>query len=263
MGSYETSAGLLLMVAVLSARIGTALLMFPLFSAGALPLSVRASIIAGLAVCLLPMQGLGNMQALAQLSAVSAVTLLLKEVALGFVLGWVGSAGFWAVHAAGAIIANQAGLSMAFTIDPLQGEEDSLVGGFLVQVLSIVFLASGGLLLLLGVLYESFGVWPVNALAPRINPVLWLDAGIQVIRLMSELALRVAAPFVLLMLLVEVSLGLLGRYAPQLNVFFLALPIKAAILVVLLLVYAMVLVDGSALPDVAGAMRRVLMGAQK
>lgn len=248
------------MVAVLSARIGTALLMFPMFAAGALPTSVRASITAGLAICLLPVVGMGNMLALAQLDAMSLSMLLMKEVALGFAMGFVGSAGFWAVHAAGAIIENQAGLSVATTIDPLAGEEDSLIGGFLVQVLSIIFLASGGFLVLLGALYESFSVWPVIDLAPKIDPTLWLKAGMQVIRWMSELALRVAAPFVLLMLLVEVGMGFLGRYAPQFNVFFLAMPVKAAVLLVLLLVYAVVLADASALPDVAGAMRRMFAG---
>jgi type III secretion protein T len=260
MGSYESSAGLLLMVAVLSARIGTALLMFPMFAAGALPTSVRASITAGLAICLLPVVGMNNMLALAQLDAMSLAMLLGKEVALGFAMGFVGSAGFWAVHAAGAIIENQAGLSSATTIDPLAGEEDSLIGGFLVQVLSIVFLASGGFLVLLGALYESFRVWPVIDLAPKIDPTIWLNAGVQVIRGIGELALRVAAPFVLLMLMVEVGMGFLGRYAPQFNVFFLAMPIKAIVLLVLLLVYAMVLADGSALPDVAGAMRRMFAG---
>lgn len=260
MASYESSAGLLLTVAVLSARIGTALVMFPMFSAGALPMSVRTTITAGLAVCLLPMIGMGNMLALGGLDAMSLTLLLVKEVALGFALGLVGSIGFWAVHAAGAIIENQAGLSMATTLDPLAGQEDSLVGGFLVQVLSVIFLASGGLLALLGALYESFRVWPVADLAPTINPSMWLGAGLQVIRLMSELALRVAAPFVLLMLMVEVGMGLLGRYAPQFNVFFLALPVKAVVLVVMLLVYAIVLADGSALPDVAGAMRRMFQG---
>jgi type III secretion protein T len=260
MGSHESSAGLLLMVAVLSARIGTALLMFPMFSAGALPTSVRASITAGLAICLLPVVGMGNMLALAQLEAMPLAALLAKEVALGFGLGLVGSAGFWAVRAAGSIIENQAGLSAATTIDPLAGEEDSLIGGFLVQVLSIIFLASGGFLVLLGALYESFSVWPVMDLAPRIDPMIWLNAGVQVIRWMSEMALRVAAPFVLLMLMVEVGMGFLGRYAPQFNVFFLALPVKAAVLLVLLFVYAIVLVDGSALPDVAGAMRSMSEG---
>ena len=234
--------------------------MFPMFAAGALPTSVRASITAGLSICLLPVVGMNNMLALAQLDAMSLTILLGKEVALGFAMGFVGSAGFWAVHAAGAIIENQAGLSSATTIDPLAGEEDSLIGGFLVQVLSVIFLASGGFLILLGALYESFSVWPVIDLTPKINPTVWLNAGLQVIRGVLELALRVAAPFVLLMLMVEVGMGFLGRYAPQFNVFFLAMPVKAAVLLVLLFIYAMVLADGSALPDVAGAMRRMFAG---
>lgn len=260
MNPYESSSGLLLTVVVLSARIGTALLMFPMFAAGALPGSVRASITAGLAVCLLPVAGMGPMLALAQMDALSLSMLLGKEVALGFGLGLVGSAGFWAVHAAGSIIENQAGLSAATAVDPLAGEEDSLIGGFLVQVLSIVFLASGGFLTLLGALYESFRVWPVVDLSPRIDPAIWLQAGTRLIRAMGDLALRVAAPFVMLMLMVEVGLGLFGRYAPQFNVFFLALPVKAGVLLALLLVYAAVLTDGSALPDVAGAIRRMFSG---
>jgi type III secretion protein T len=261
MGSYESSAAVLLTVAVLSARIGTALLMFPMFSAGSLPTSVRATITAGLSICLLPVIGMGPMRALAGMDATVLSALLAKEVAIGFGLGLVGSIGFWAVHSAGVIIENQAGLSMAVIIDPLGGQEDSLLGGFLVQVLSVLFLVSGGLLSMLGALYESFRVWPVDNLAPRLDATLWLDATLQAFRWMSELALRAAAPFVLLMLMVEVGLGLLGRYAPQFSVFFLALPLKAAVLVVLLLFYTLVLADGSALPDVAGAMRHLFAGA--
>jgi type III secretion protein T len=255
--NYESTAGLLLMVAVLSARLGTALLVFPMFSAGALPMSVRGSIVAGLAIILLPMLGLNNILALGHLNAMALGMLLAKEVALGFAMGLVGSMGFWAVHAAGSIIENQAGLSVAATIDPLMGQEDSLIGGFLVQVLSVIFLASGGFLALLGALYESFRVWPVTDLAPKIDPSLWLTAAEQVIRGITELALRVAAPFVLLMLMVEVGLGFLGRYAPQFSVFFLSLPVKAVVLLVMLLVYAIVLSDASALPDVAGSIRRM------
>jgi type III secretion protein T len=258
--TYESASALLLMVAVLSARIGTALIMFPMFAGDTLPASVRASVIAGLSLCLLPMVGLPHMMELARTDALTLGLLLAKEVALGFGLGFVGSAGFWALHAAGSVIENQAGLSMATTIDPLAGQEDSLIGGFLVQVLSVVFIASGGLLILLGVLYESFRVWPVLDLAPRIEPSLWLSAAAQVIGGVMELAVRVAAPFVLLMLMVEMGLGLLGRYAPQFSVFFLALPLKAAVLLLLLMFYSLVLVDGAVLPDVAQAMRRLFVG---
>jgi type III secretion protein SpaR/YscT/HrcT len=256
--TYESASALLLMVAVLSARIGTALIMFPMFAGDTLPGSVRASVIAGLSLCLLPMVGLPHMMELARTDALTLALLLVKEVALGFGLGLVGSAGFWALHAAGSVIENQAGLTMATTIDPLAGQEDSLIGGFLVQVLTVVFVASGGLLILLGVLYESFRVWPVLEVTPRFEPSLWLSAGQQVISAVMELALRVAAPFVLLMLMVELGLGLLGRYAPQFSVFFLALPLKAAVLLLLLMFYSLVLVDGAVLPDVAQAMRRLM-----
>lgn len=259
--SFETGAGLLLMVAVLSARIGTALAMFPMFSANTLPISVRGTITVGLSLCLLPVVGLSHLQQLAHLDAASLVLLLAKEVGLGFVIGLVGSAGFWAVQAAGSIIENQAGLSMATTVDPLAGQEDSMIGGFLMQVVSVIFLASGGLLSLLGAMYESFRVWPVSHLGPSIDPSIWLNVGLNVIRVISDLALRVAAPFVLLMLMVEVGLGMLGRYAPNFSVFFLALPFKAMVLLTLLMVYVVVMADGSAVPDVAGAIRRLFPAA--
>lgn len=261
MQDFDTLASALLMVAVLCARIGAALAVFPLFSVGALPPAVRITLLGGFGLCLLPMLGLQQATALARLDGVSLGLLLAKEMMLGLGLGLVGSMAFWAVHAAGAIIANQAGLAMAATLDPLSAEEDALLGGFLVQLLSVLFLASGGLLSLLGVLYESFRVWPVAQAVPSIDAQLWLDAAQQAFRLVAEMALRVAAPFVLLMLMVELGLGLFGRYAPQLNVFFLALPLKAAVLLVLLLLYTATLTDGGLLlPDVAGAMRRLLAG---
>jgi type III secretion protein SpaR/YscT/HrcT len=257
---YEQSAAVVLAVAVLMARIGAALAVFPMFALGTLPLSVRASIVAGLALCLLPALGVPNLMALGRLDGNTLALLLVKEVALGFALGFAGSAAFWAVQAAGAVIENQAGLTMAQTIDPLSAQEDSLVGGFLVQVLTILFLVSGGLLTLLGVLYESFRVWPVSELAPRLDAALWLQAAGQAARFVAELALRVAAPFVLLMLLVEVALGLFGRYARQFDVFFLALPLKTALLLVLLMLYLALAVDGTLLPDVAAPMRSLFGG---
>lgn len=260
--NYEGAASLLLAVAVLVARIGVALSMFPMFGGGALPASVRATVVAGLSLCLLPVLGTEGLHTLGRLDGIGLALLLAKEVALGLVLGLGGSMVFWAVHAAGVVIENQAGLSMAATIDPLAGEEDSMLGGLMVQVLSVLFLAAGGLLSLLGVLYESFRVWPITTLGPALEPALWLAAAQQMVRTLGELALRVAAPFVLLMLMVEFGLGLLGRYAPQLQVFFLALPVKVALLVLLLMLYLGLMADGAAallLPDVVGAMRRLFV----
>jgi type III secretion protein T len=248
------------MLAILGARLGVALAMFPMFSEGGLPISVRGAIVAALSLCLVPVVGLPALKVMVHLDAGQLMLLLLKEVALGLLLGLVGSSAFWAVHAAGAVIENQAGLSMATTVDPLAGQEDSLLGGFLVQVLAVIFLAAGGLLSLLGVLYESFRVWPISAMSPDFQPGLWLRGAEAVMRTVMELALRVAAPFVILLLMVEVCLGLLSRYAPQFDVVFLAIPLKAALTLVLLLLFSVVLSSSSLLPDVAGSIRRLLLG---
>ncbi len=260
--NHGSISNLLFMIGIVGARIGTALAIFPMFALTTLPAGVRATIVVGLSLCLLPSFGLADLRGFGHLDGFTLAMLLAKEVMLGFGIGLVGSAGFWAIHAAGAIIESQAGLSGASAVDPLSGEEDSLLGGFLVHVVSLLFIVSGGLLSLLGVLYESFRVWPLAELTPRLDPSLWLDAGQQVVGVVTELAVRVAAPFVLAMLMVEVSLGLLGRYAPQFSVFFLALPLKAALLVGLLFVYAVVLADGSMLPDAAEGIRRLLAQAR-
>ena len=64
--TYETASALILMLAVLSARIGAALMMFPMFAGDTLPMSVRGAVIASLSLCLLPMVGLTNMAELAR-----------------------------------------------------------------------------------------------------------------------------------------------------------------------------------------------------
>jgi type III secretion protein T len=54
----------------------------------------------------------------------------------------------------------------------------------------------------------------------------------------------VAAPFVILMLMIEIAFGMLSRFAPMLNVFFLVLPLKVLALAAMLLLYGMVISSG-------------------
>ncbi len=70
-------------------------------------------------------------------------------------------------------------------------------------------------------------------------------------------ALKVAAPFVILMLMIEIAFGLLSRFAPMLNVFFLVLPLKVLALAMMLLLYGMVVANGGTpllLMDFTGAL---------
>ena len=65
------------------------------------------------------------------------------------------------------------GLAFATTIDPLTGQDDSLLGSLLVRLFTTLFLVTGGLLSLISMLFDSYTVWPLSSLTPAgRNPLL-------------------------------------------------------------------------------------------
>jgi type III secretion protein T len=205
---FESVQTLLLTVCLLMARLLVAFSLFPLFMGNAMPVTVRLSFVVTLSLCLVPM--LGPNAKLLQLQWAELLPYLLKEVGLGLVLGLSTSFIFWAIHAAGAVIEYQAGLNMSNTIDPLLGREDSLIGGFLLQLFSIVFLMAGGLLALIGMLFESYRIWPVQEMVPILGNIKLTALLLTGVTSMIELVIKIAAPFVILMLVAELALGLLS-----------------------------------------------------
>jgi type III secretion protein T len=101
----------------------------------------------------------------------------------------------------------------------------------------MLFLVTGGLLSMIGMLYESYQVWPIASMTPSMANANLVELALRALNDMLGLALKVAAPFLLLMLMLEIGLGLLSRFAPQLNAFFLAMPLKALILSLVMLLY--------------------------
>lgn len=229
---------LLTVVALLMTRMLVAFSVIPLFVGTSIPAIIRAAFVAGLSLSLLPM-ALDD-ESLKGVATSALALYAAKEAAIGLVLGLLASAGFWALYMAGTVIEQQAGLAFATTIDPLSGQDDSLVGTLLMRLFTVLFLVAGGLLSLIGLLFDSYKLWPISKLTPAVGTP---EVAALVMRALGEmvvLAIKISVPFVILMLLVELALGLLSRFAPQLNVFFVALPLKVLVLVVLLLLYSFV-----------------------
>ncbi|MDR2935483.1 MAG: type III secretion system export apparatus subunit SctT [Candidatus Adiutrix sp.] len=167
----------------------------------------------------------------------AALGLLLKESFLGFILAYVSGLVFWAIQSAGFLMDNQRGASSASASDPLSGEETSPLGSFLFQFLVYIFLASHALTAFLALFFETYLFWPPAAWRPDLlSPDLALFIAGLAAQLMTQMCL-LAAPVVLAALLVDVSLGLINRFASQLNVYVLAMPIKSglAMFIVLML----------------------------
>jgi type III secretion protein T len=250
---------MLIAMALLMARMLTAFSVIPLFIGNTVPLTTRMVFVAGLAVGLLPF-AMADPAISRQLAAENWMLLALKESMLGLILGLLASIGFWALHAAGTIVEYQAGLSMATTIDPTSGQEDSLIGTLFMQIFIVLFLASGGLLAMIGMLFDSYKVWPLSKMAPLVGNAELTGLAVRGVTELVSIAIKIAAPFVILMLLLEVALGLLSRFAPQLNVFFLSLPLKMLVLTGMLLLYGLSMTDAIRLlpiADFSGVLRSV------
>lgn len=211
----------------------------PVFHSQMVPGMLRLSIVT--CICLLVAPALvPDVQA--HHGAAQIVLLMVKEAFIGFALGFALALPFWAFEAVGFLIDNQRGASIAATLNPLTGNDSSPLGILFNQAFIVFFLVSGGLLLVLGLLYDSFRLWPVFHWAPSLQagtvPLLLA----QLDRLVS-LCMLYGAPVIVAMFLAEVGLALVSRFVPQLQVFFLAMPIKSALALLVLIIYSTTLFD--------------------
>jgi type III secretion protein T len=121
-------------------------------------------------------------------------------------------------------------------MDPSTGSETTPMGSLFTQMTILLFFTSGGFFLFLSGMYESFRVWPINTFWPRFDPEF---AHFFLTRLddMMGLAFLLVSPILITLFLSELGLGLINRFAPQLNVFFLAMPIKSGVGLLILILY--------------------------
>lgn len=217
----------------------------PFLGNNVLTTSARTALVLALYAVLHPMvlTSLSGLLPLSSETTLLAVCLVGKEIFLGFLIGFLASMVFWTVQSAGQFIDNQRGASMAEQSDPLSGTSTSPTGSFLFQSVTFLFFASGAFAVFLTVVYSTYAFWPVQELLPAgffSNKAAALFFGQCVSKLSVNLML-LAAPVVLACLFTDISLGLINRFASQLNVYILAMPIKSALSSFLLILYFAVL----------------------
>lgn len=204
-------------------RVAVAFLLVPLFTQDLIPALIRNSLFLALAMLGLLVQELKPIQ----LSAWQWAVLYGREAMIGAALGFLYAGLMWSFEMAGQLIDTKTGASQAQVLDPLSGHQTSLTGAFLARLASWVFMASGGFLLFAAALLDSFALWPLHGdwkLLPGGTAAFEMEFG-----RMLRLALMVAAPSLVLLYLVDGVLGLINRYAQQLNVFSLSMSLKSVV----------------------------------
>ncbi len=251
-GSHLLQSAYDFMVALAFAQPRTIAMMaaLPFFHPQMMPNMVRMGVAAGITVIvvppLIPHVHLDH-------SGMQLLLLLCKEAFVGFVLGFLLAIPFWAFEAVGFLIDNQRGASIASTLNPLTGNDSSPLGILFNQAFIVFFFVAGGFMLILGLLYDSFRLWPVFEWAPTLKADTMPLLLAQLDRLM-RLCMLYGAPVLVAMFLSELGLALVSRFVPQLQVFFLAMPIKSALALMVLIVYMTTLFELGldAVGDLAG-----------
>lgn len=231
---YEAFKPYLLALLITLPRMTAFLTYSQMLVSSSAPRTARTAIILIIAASICPVNLEFAQQMPVGLMAFAA--LFAKEWIVGFLLGYCVAWIFWSIQAAGGIIDNQRGAAIAASIDPLQGHESSPLGNLFSQGFITYFMASGGFLMLLGLFMRSYVVWPPENFIPMPSPRL-AEVSLEIIDLGMRTMLLLAAPILVIMFVSEFALALVSRFAPQIQVFILAMPIKSGIAVFMLIFY--------------------------
>lgn len=153
--------------------------------------------------------------------------LLGREVLVGLTVGLAAGTLFRAAEAAGRLVDVLRGANLAEVFSPLSEERSSPMGDLYLFVAVVVFLELGGLRTVAVALARSYEAVPVGAL-PALDQLRGAGALVAgAVAKLVESAIGLAAPVVVALWLTDVTLGIVGRAAPQIPVYFTGMPVKA------------------------------------
>jgi type III secretion protein T len=165
-----------------------------------------------------------------------------KEVVLGIALGFAMATVFWVVEYVGALIDTAAGFNSVQLQNPLTGAQSTPVSDLLGRLAGAVFYAIGGAMFFAQAMFDSFQVWPLADLTPSAKGAYEVFINRQLGTLFGN-TLILAAPILLVVLLIDVGVGLLARSAEKLEPASLAQPIKGVVAVLMLTLFISVAFD--------------------
>jgi flagellar biosynthetic protein FliR len=152
--------------------------------------------------------------------------LVLKESILGLALGFVASLFLYAVQIAGSFIDLQTGFAMATLFDPSSGTSVPITGSFKRAITILFFLSSNAHHLLLKGILISYEWIPITQWIPDFTKGTFSEFLLETFSHIFIIAFLIAGPFIGVLFLVDLALGIMGKATPQMNVIVVGLPIK-------------------------------------
>lgn len=169
--------------------------------------------------------------------AVPFLLLMLKELFIGFSIGYVMSHIFASVETAGRFIDTARGAAMAEVLAPQTKSRATPIGTLYSQLLVVLFMVFGGHRIFIETFCYSFESLPIHeALFLKPGFGAFIDYVTQLTSHVLGIAVILSAPAIAATLLADLVFGILNRVAPQLNAYFMSMPAKAMGALVLMLI---------------------------
>jgi flagellar biosynthetic protein FliR len=224
--------GVILVYLLTFARTGAMIMLLPAIGDAGVPVRVRLAFALAVSAALLPVTAKYYPQG--TIAPLDLAVLIAREVTAGVLVGAMARLIMSALETAGYLIASQTGLSFATSFDPSQGVQGAMVSTFL-SLLGVLLVFESDLHhLAIGAIGGSYRLLPAAGDLPTADMaqlVLELTAGA------FTLGLQLAAPFLVFGFVIYVTLGVLSRAMPQMQIFFLSMPINILTGFVLLMLF--------------------------
>jgi len=212
-------------------RISTMSLTMPIIGFGSVPPRVRIYFSFILTLIIAPM--LSGQFTTVYHSFIALGVDVIREVTIGMFIGFGARLVFEGFSVAGSFIGLQMGMAIMNVFDPTSSEHQPIISSFWLLIIITFFLVTNSHYLLIATLFENFKL--VHLGGASLNPAL----GRTIVRggsLIYELALRFAAPTMIFLLTLDIIIAFMARVMPQLNIFFISLPLKIGAGIFLLIV---------------------------
>ncbi len=209
-------------------RIIPSMVLAPFFGAKILPAPVKMMLSICICAILLP-----NVLLVAKTEIpfnMWFIGLAIKELFVGFILGFLITIPFYIAQSAGSLIDHIRGSASLQVTDPTTSSQTGPVGIFYNYVLIAVFFAIGGPFLYIEAIAKSFTLIPITeVLNPTffsINVAFWKKI-IGLVHYIFSIAIQLGAPSIIGVLMAEMFLGIANRMAPQVQIVFLGISLKS------------------------------------
>ncbi len=205
-------------------RTAALIMTVPVFGHVSIPKMLRVWLIILIAVLMLPVSSLAEIQPPPTMGHLLLV--IASEIFIGFAMGFAVVLVFSAVQFAGHMIGVQMGLAVANVIDPMSSVQISVIGQMYYLVSLVLFLMINGHHMVISALVRSFEMIPVGGaiMTPGLQMLL-----IDLSYMVFVVGIKLAAPVVITLYILNALLGIIARTVPQMNVFIVGFPLGISV----------------------------------